>query len=554
MGIVNDALPDGAIGESRQQPNRESRFALGYGPRLNASVELLDRHLAGGFTDRPAIRFDGRVLTYGILSERVNRLANALTHLQVSPGSRVLIHLPNRPEFVESWLASLRIGAVVVATVPMLKERELSQIVEETAPACLITTPELGCVLDACGSLSAVRILVDGGGPGGSAYEELVGRAKPTCPPVATAEDDVALIAYTSGSTGRQKGTVHTHSDILAIADTYAAEILSPSREDCFACRAPMGFTYGLGALLVFPLRFGASTVLDSAAFDPTRWLDLIRRERVTCLFATPTAARLCLEQAACRDRATWRQVRTVVSAGEALSKDTFGRWTETTGTEILDGCGSTEMLHIWISQRPGEAVGGCTGKPVPHYQVRLVDDTGQVIESEEAEGVVALQGPTGCRYWRQPELQSRVVTDGWTSSGDVFRRDSSGRYWFVSRTDDIIVTGGYKVSPIEVQEALLRHPAVREVAVVGVPDATRGQIVRACVRLKPGIDGCSTVINQIQAFARTEIASFKCPREIVVVEEFPRTATGKLARGLLAKPRDISSPGRAALNDVPVE
>ncbi len=534
MGIVNDSLPGWAFIEPRDQPNREARFALSYGRHLNVTEELLDRHLAGGFADRPAIRFEGRALTYGMLSERVNRLANALVHVGIKPGCRILIHLPNTPEFVESWLASLRIGAVVVATMPMLKYRELLQIVEETEPACLITTPQLGCVLDECAPPTVMRVLVGGDKPAQLAYETLIMGANRVCKPAATAEDDVAIIAYTSGSAGRQKGTVHTHSDILAIADTYAGGILSPTREDCFACHAPMAFTYGLGALLVFPLRFGASTVIDAGVFDPARWLDIVRRECVTRLFTTPTAARFYLEQPACRDRAIWRHVRTVVSAGEVLSKETFDRWRETTDTDILDGCGSTEMLHIWISQRHGEAVGGCTGRVVPHYQVRMLDDAGQVIHSDEAEGIVAIQGPTGCRYWRQPELQSSVVKGGWTSTGDVFRRDASGRYWFVSRTDDIIVTGGYQVSPVEVQEVLLRCPAIRDAAVVGVPDGTRGQIVSACVILNPGSKPGDALVCEIQAYAKTQIAAFKCPRQIVFLKEFPRTSTGKLDRSCL--------------------
>lgn len=535
MGIVNDALPYGATGDPRQQPNRESRFALGYGPLLNVSAELLDRHLAGGLGHRPALCFEGRALTYRLLSERVNRLANALTHLRVTPGSRVLIHLPNRPEFTESWLASLRIGGVVVATMPMLKQRELSQIVTETAPECLITTPELADALHACAPSSAARVLVGGAGAGAFAYEELIARAKPTCPPAATTEDDVALIAYTSGSAGRQKGTVHTHSDVLAIADTYAAGILSPSHEDVFACHATMGFTFGLGALLVFPLRFGASAVLDSAVFDPTRLLDLIMREGVTRVFATPTAARLYLEQPICRDRRYWRSVRTVVSAGEALSHETFARWIDSTGTEILDGCGSTEMLHIWISQRHGEAVGGCTGTPVPHYRVRLLDDDGQVILGQEAEGVAVLQGPTGCRYWWKPELQAACVKDGWTLSGDIFRRDANGRYAFVSRTDDIIVSGGYKVAPREVQEVLLQVPEVREAVVVGTPDATYGQVVRACLVPFPGVTPNNALAQRIREHVRAVIATFKCPRDIIFLQDIPRTATGKPDRHVLA-------------------
>ena len=534
MGIVNDGLPEGAISAPRHHPNRAARFALGYGRHLNVTKELLDRHLAAGFANRPAIRFDSRVLTYGVLSERVNRLANLLAHMGVNSGCRVLIHLPNRPEFVESWLAVLRIGAVVVATVPLLRHHELSQIASETTPTCLITTPDLFPFFDERSHSPELRILIGKDVQEHLSYEKMLAQGSPFREPASTAEDDVAIIAYTSGTTGDQKGTIHTHSDILAIADTYAADILAPTREDCFACHAPMGFTYGLGALLVFPLRFGASVVLAPGPFDPERWLSIVEREKVTRLFTTPTAARLYLEEKGCGHRPAWESVRTVVSAGEPLSKETFAEWRDITGTEILDGCGSTEMLHIWISQRHGRALGGCTGWPVARYQVQLLDDTGQVLRGNEAEGVAALRGPTGCRYWCQPGLQTQVVRDGWTLSGDRFRRDSTGRYWFVSRTDDMIVSGGYKISPFEVRNALLMHPAVRDAAVVGVSDAVRGQTVRAYLILHPEFDPSEMLANQIRDHTAREIALFKSPQEVVFLERFPETPTGKIDRKAL--------------------
>jgi 2-aminobenzoate-CoA ligase len=436
---------------------------------------------------------------------------------------------------------------------PALKQRELQQIITETEPRCLITTPELLPVFDECGDLPGLRVVVGRDGRNLLLYEECITAGSSVYDPAPTAEDDVAIIAYTSGSTGRQKGTVHTHSDILAIADTYARGILAPTTEDCFAGQSPMAFTYGLGGLVIFPLRFGACTVIDSNPFDPGRWLDTVLREKVTLLFATPTAARVYLEERSCGSPTTWRTVRAVVSAGEPLTKRTFDRWRETTGTEILDGCGSTEMLHIWISQRRGQATGGCTGWPVPLYQARLEDDGGQEMRANEAEGVVALQGPTGCRYWCQPELQAEAVRDGWTSTGDRFHRDAGGRYWFLGRTDDMIVSAGYKVSPVEVQEVLLGCPEIREAAVVGVPHEIRGQVVRACVTLKPGFLPGETLAQQVRESVKQRMAAFKCPREIVFLEELPRTSTGKVDRRLLQEVRSTDRSGDGRRRDAGV-
>jgi len=529
--LVNNALPSDAFPDEQYLPCRDARHYLRYPAQVNVTQELLDRNLELGRANRPVIRYRGVTWTYGALAERVNRLANALANNGLQPGHRILLHLPNIPAFVESWLASLRIGGVVVATVPMLKQREIQPIVEETEPACLITVPELYPVVAECFSSPILRVVVGEDTMGAISYEDFIQSGSRERDAAPTHVDDIAIIAYTSGSTGRPKGTIHTHGDLLAIADTYAKEILTPAPEDCFAGHPSMAFTYGLGALLVFPMRFGASVVLNPAKFNPVQWLDIIQREEVTLFFATPTACRLYLQESACWARSTWRSVRTVVTAGEKLPPATFTTWREATGVEILDGCGSTEMLHIWISQRLGEAVGGCTGRPVTLYEARLLNDVGEEIRDREAEGILALRGPTGCRYWKQPQLQKETVRNGWTLSGDYFRRDAEGRYWHISRTDDIIVSGGYNIAPVEVEEVLLKHPAVLEAAVVGIPDDVRGQIVRAYVVMKsPGVTDDSYA-KEIQQFVKYEIAAFKCPREIHFVDTLPRTATGKIDR-----------------------
>ncbi len=528
MTLVNDALPADALPDNQHRPCRDARYALGYSEELNVCRELLDRNLEAGRADRPAICHKGQTWTYAVLSDRVNRLANALIANGLKPGDRVLLHLLNVPEFVETWLAVLRIGGVVVATVPLLGPRELQYIIEQTEPACLVTSSELRPLFGEFTPQLGMCIVVGKDCTGELAYEDLLLGASYGHLAVRTAAEDVAIIAYTSGTTGRPKGTIHTHGDLLAVADTYAQEVLTPRSEDRFAGHSPFAFTYALGALLLFPFRFGASVILESSPFDPVRWLEMIAREHPTLLFATPTSCRLFMEDSACRRKTTWRTVRAVVSAGQKLPPTTSLQWKQVTGVDVLDGCGSTEMLHIWISQRRNEAIDGCTGRLVRLYDATLLDDAGQAIREQEAEGVIALRGPTGARYWRSPNCQSESVRNGWTLPGDRFRRDQEGRYWHIARTDDLIVTGGYKVAPSEVEEVIMQHPFVREVIVVGVADDLRGQVVKAMVTLRGGVKPGESTGRAIQEYVRREIAHFKCPRSIQIVEAIPRTPTGK--------------------------
>ncbi|MCC7519897.1 MAG: AMP-binding protein [Verrucomicrobiae bacterium] len=537
MSVVNDALPPDALPDERHLPNRVVRHALGYPERLNVCEALLDANLRAGRAGRPVVHYSGKTRTYGVLANRVNRLANALSANGLKPGDRILIHLPNTPEFIESWLASLRIGAVVVAPVPLLKRRELKYIVAETEPSFVVTTAQMLHLFDGFPTDKLHRLTVGLPASYALGFESFLELGSGERAAVATTTEDVALIAYTSGSTGHPKGTVHTHGDVLAIADSYAREVLSPNQDDVFGSHAFLGFTYGLGASLVFPLRFGASVALDSAGFDPERCLDAISRMGITRLFTTPTACRLLLNSNAGTKRSVWRHVRSVVSAGQHLPKSTFEDWQEATGLDILDGCGSTEMLHIWISQRSGEAEGGCTGRPVDLYEARLLDANLREIRDREAEGSIALRGPTGCRYWKQPKLQAETVLDGWTLSGDRFRRDGAGRYWHVGRTDDLINSGGYKIAPAEVEDALCRHPAVLEACVVKTADSVRGEIVAAFVRLRSPWTANDQLRSNILACVRREIAEYKCPQRLQFISEFPLTSTGKVQRQAMKPP-----------------
>jgi len=535
MGIVNQALPEDTLIASEHLPNRESRFELGYPQLLNVTEHLLDRHTCAGRSAYPALRYNGQTWTYGALGDRVNRLAGALSAKGLRPGDRILIHLPNCPEFVESWLAALRIGTVVVASLPAFKRRELQWIINDIQPVCLITKDELWPILHEVAGHTRLRIVVGDRIAGTLAYEAVLGEGSPLTKPAPTERDDYAIIAYTSGSTGNPKGTCHTHGDLLAIADTYAREVLEPTREDRFAAHTSMASTYGLGGLLVFPLRFGASTVLDSSRrFEPAHWLNLIKCEQATIVFTTPTACRLCLEENMSQSPTVWRSVRHIVTAGEPLLETTFNRWHAATGLVLLDGCGSTEMLHIWVSRRPGEVQPGPLGRLIRLFEAQLLDDSGHEIKGNEAEGRIALRGPTGCRYWRLHKLQAQAVCNGWTIPGDRFRRDNRGLYWYMGREDDIIVSAGYKISPVEVENILLEHPAILEAAIVAKPDEIRGQIIEAFVTLKKPEIEIQALREDLRKFMRREIAAFKCPREYHVVKSLPRTATGKISRKLL--------------------
>lgn len=547
VSLVNSQLPQDALPGRVHLPDRSAQRALGYPCRLNVCQELVDRHIRLGFGGEPAIRStDGRMWTYNDLADQVSRMGGALRARGIRPGDRILLLLPNVAEFIIAWLAILRVGAVVVAANPLYRRRELKTILAEINPACVVSTQQLW--LDEYSAWvpdETLVILVGEEGSSGATFNWLLKCAAP-CAAAPTSPEDYAVIAYTSGSTGSPKGTCHTHGDILAIADTYAATVLQPARGDRCFCHSSMAFTYAVGGLLVFPLRFGACAVLEAEKFDADAFLDVVRRERVTILFSTPTACRMYLGRPACTDPRTWETVRLVVSAGEHLPGTVTEKWRLATGREILDGCGSTELLHIWISQRSGAVVPGCTGTPVHLYQAILLDEDGQLIEQTNAVGRLAVRGPTGCRYWKREGMQARTLWRGFTVTGDRFRRDANG-YWHICRTDDLIVCGGYNIAPAEIEETLLNHPAVSDAAVVGIPDETRGEIPCAFI-----VSGTPTKRGErlelvLTRYLRDQLAVYKCPREFVVLDALPRTATGKFdrkaLRALAATERTVQCP-----------
>ncbi|UNO39482.1 AMP-binding protein [Streptomyces sp. MST-110588] len=504
---------------------------LGYPDRLNCGAELLDRTIERLGPDRPALRdASGAVWTYGRLRDRVDRLAHVLTgDLGVLPGHRVLLRGPTTPWLAACWLAVMKAGAVAVTVLAAQRPGELATI-------CRLA--RIGHALCDARSLDGlVRAGVPGlritpyGGPGPEDLLHLAEHGRGQGPPsepypcVATSADDVALIAFTSGTTGRPKGCMHFHRDVLAIADTFSAQVLRPRPDDVFAGSPPLGFTFGLGGLVVFPLRAGASAYLADWG-GPEQLLRDIARHRVSVLFTAPTAYRALLPRLGSQDITSLRRC---VSAGENLPAATWQSWYEATGLRIINGIGATEMLHIFLSAADDAARPGTTGLPVPGFQARVVDAAGRPVADGEP-GLLAVRGPTGCRYLADPR-QTEYVRDGWNLTGDTCIRDADGYFHYVARADDMIISAGYNIAGPEVEDALTHHPDVLEAAVVGRADEERGQVVVAHVVLRAGVSGGPETVAALRAFTKERIAPYKCPREIVFHDALPRTPTGKLQR-----------------------
>jgi 2-aminobenzoate-CoA ligase len=501
-----------------------------YPERLNAAVELCDRWVERGHAERVALVGNGRRRTYGELAEWTNRLAHALVDdLGVRPGHRVLIRSANNPAMVACWLAATKAGAVVVNTMPMLRAGELAQVVDKAEVAVALCDTRLLDELEACAAESAFlkRVVGFDGTANHDAELDRLALDKPSrFEAVATAADDVALLGFTSGTTGKPKATMHFHRDLLIIADGYAREVLQVSADDVFVGSPPLAFTFGLGGLAIFPLRFGASAVLLEKA-TPPNMMEIIREHRATVVFTAPTAYRTML--ASLENGQELDSLRVAVSAGETLPAPIYHDWIARTGKPILDGIGATEMLHIFISNRLDDHRPACTGKPVTGYEAKIVDAEMNELPRGEV-GRLAVRGPTGCRYLDDVRQQG-YVQEGWNITGDAFVQDEAGYFHFAARNDDMIVSAGYNIAGPEVEAALLAHEAVAECAVIGAPNGERGQIVEAFVVLSPGVEPDSDCVERLQDFVKQRIAPYKYPRSIRFVEALPKTATGKVQR-----------------------
>ncbi|MDU0343101.1 benzoate-CoA ligase family protein [Bosea rubneri] len=498
---------------------------LSYPERLNVVTELVDRHVAEGRGDRLAVIGPSETWSYGQLAETVNRIANALTRdLGLLPGHRVMLRAANTPMMVAAYLAVLKAGGVAVATMPMLRTGELLYPIRKAKIALALCDHRVVADLKSAQSLAPELSTIVSWGNG--ELEALM--AKPGYEAFAaadTAQDDVCLIAFTSGTTGEPKGTMHFQRDLLAICDSYGARVLQASPEDRFIGSPPLAFTFGLGGIVLFPLRIGAAIVLPEKT-APADLAAAIEQHRASVCFTAPTAYRAMLAQAEGRDLSS---LRTCVSAGETLPKATFEAWQAKTGLPLMDGIGATEMLHIFIGAPRDKIRPGATGLPVPGYEARIVDEQGQEVP-DGTPGRLAVRGPTGCRYLADSR-QARYVENGWNITGDTYLRDADGYFWYQARSDDMIVSAGYNIAGPEVEACLLTHEAVAECGVVGAPCPDRGQIVKAYVLLRPGFAADAAMAKTLQEHVKATIAPYKYPRAIAFVTSLPKTPTGKLQR-----------------------
>ena len=494
---------------------------LPYPERLNCATALLDANLAAR-ADHPALVTPAETLTYAELAVRVNRIANVLVHrLGLVPGNRVLLRSANNAWMVAATFAVLKAGGIVVATMPLLRAKELGEICRKAEITHALCDARLAGELAQADAPQLRHVLHWGDGE----LEALCATASDAFAPADTAADDICLIGFTSGTTGVPKGTLHFHRDMLAICDHYSAQVLKPEASDRFIGSPPLAFTFGLGGLVLFPFRVGATAILLERA-GPDDLAAAIERHRATICFTAPTAYRAMAARAGELDLSSLRKC---VSAGEHLPRPIFEAWQAATGLKLMDGIGATEMLHIFIAA-PEEAIRpGATGLAVPGYEARVIGPDGGELP-RGTPGRLAVRGPTGCRYLDDPR-QRNYVEAGWNITGDTFVQDADGYFHYQARNDDMIVSAGYNIAGPEVEAALLAHPAVRECGVVGAPDPERGMVVTAHVVLEDGFIGDDEMAKALQDHVKAAIAPYKYPRRIRFVEALPRTETGKLQR-----------------------
>ncbi len=533
--FAKDRLPPSAL-----MP--ELRFdlpALRYPEMLNAVTYLLDRRVERGEGSRRCILAPGTTWSYADLQRSANQIAHVLTEqMHVEPGNRILLRAPNTPMLAACWFGVLKAGAIAVTTMPLYRAAELRFMLEKAQIKHVLCDIRLRDELAAaCSAFGGVTTMLFGAGD--CELETRMNEGDADFETVATAGEDIAIIAFTSGTTGEPKATMHYHRDLLAICDTYAAEVLRPRGDDLFCGSPPLAFTFGLGGLLLFPLYAGAATLLLEKA-GPEDLLRAITEFGVTTVFTAPIAYRtMCT----LLDPYDVRSLRTCVSAGETLPKSVWESWHAATGLKILDGIGSTEMLHIFVGSPEGDVRAGSTGRAVPGYVAEVHDEDGRPVPSGTV-GRLAIKGPTGCKYL-QDERQALYVANGWNYPGDAYRMDDDGYCWYVARTDDMIVSAGYNISGPEVEQALIAHADVKEVAVVGKFDPEKQtNIVKAFVVLNDGCTPSEAKADELREFCKARIAPFKAPREIEFVAQLPRTETGKVQRYKLRQKASAHPPG----------
>ncbi|HEY5759138.1 MAG TPA: AMP-binding protein [Steroidobacter sp.] len=522
-GFANDRLPPPHLWP-------EFRFdlpELQYPERINCGAVLIDDAVREGHGDRVALYSDSGTWTYAQLLEHSNRIANALVNdMGIVPGNRVLLRGPNNPYLVACWLAVMKAGAIAVTTMPLLRAHELSVIADRAQIDHALCDSRFAQELRQAAQLGGrLRNIVEFGG---GRLERMMNGQAPTFANVDTARDDVCLLAFTSGTTGTPKATMHFHRDVLAMREIVAGHLLETSPEDIYVGSPPLGFTFGLGALLVFPLgRRAASVLVEQPSGE--NLLAAVQRFRATAMFTAPTAYRSLIPLLSRFDISSLKRC---ISAGEALPKATSDAWFVATGMRLIDGIGATELIHIFISAKGEQIHPGMTGKPLPGYQACILDPDGLPLPPGRV-GRLAVKGPTGCRYLDDPR-QHDYVYQGWNITGDLYSQDEDGYFHFEARADDMIISGGYNIAGPEVEAALLEHPAVKECAVIGVPDEARGQLVKAFIVLHEGYEGSAELVQTLQQFVKQTIAPYKYPRAVEFRSSLPKTATGKLQRHAL--------------------
>jgi 2-aminobenzoate-CoA ligase len=523
-------------------PPLEQRAAMRYElPELQIARQanlvdvLLARVAERGLSSQPFLRSDRITLSYLDAAERINRIAQVLTEdFGLEPGNRVLLRGGNSIGMALAWLGVVKAGLIAVATMPLLRAKELSEVIEKSQPQLALCDSALLDELNAAKSQSDILQTIVPfnlmNAPGSLAV--LAAQKDGLFKPCLTAADDIALMAFTSGTTGKPKAAIHTHRDVLAACEAWPRHILKAAPSDIIMGSPPLAFTFGLGGLLLFPMWAGASVYFPSIPYTPEAMVQLIKQTGATICYTAPTFYRQMATFAKQHGTPT---LRICVSAGEALPDATRQLWKDATGIDMIDGIGATEMFHIFISTAPGDARRGAIGKVVPGYTAKVVDDSGQEVP-RGAIGKLAVTGPTGCKYLEDAR-QTSYVKNGWNYSGDAFMQDADGYFFYQARDDDMIITAGYNVGGPEVEDALLKHLAVAECGVIGLPDAERGMVVKAFIVLKPGYAASDATVKALQDHVKATLAPFKYPRQIEFVDKLPRTETGKLQRFKLRTP-----------------
>jgi len=490
---------------------------------LNCVDRLLDQHIREGRGDTICIRTFETTWTYQDLYDKSNQIAHVLVNdLGLVPGNRVLIRSANNPMMVACWFAILKAGGIVVATMPLLRSKELTTIID-----CAEISHAL-CDIDLAEEMQLVKsdFIKSICYYGNSQLEELMASKPKTFDNYNSKSDAVALIGFTSGTTGLPKMTAHFHKDILNICEAFPQYSLQPTENDIFTGSPPLGFTFGLGGLVLFPMYFGASTFLIEKP-SPDSLLKAIEEHKITICFTAPTAWRIITTKA---NEFEISSLRKCVSAGENLPLKVWQDWYNATGLKIIDGIGATEMLHIFISSNEKNMKPGATGVAITGYEAKVIDNNGNQVPTNEP-GRLVVRGITGCKYLNRIEKQKEYVVNGWNSTGDIFRQDEDGYFWFVARGDDMIISSGYNIGAVEVESVLLTHEDVLECAVVGLPDEERGMLVYAHIVLKDKSKATDDMKCHIQQWFKEVAAPYKYPRVINFTEALPKTETGKIQR-----------------------